>query len=66
MGNDCLAHMLDNQRVNGFLSPSEALRERLLQVTRDGQYETPFKLLQSGLTVAKKMAITSLTVVPAD
>ena len=43
-----LYKFLQFSRINGFLSSREALRGGLLQVARDGQYETPVKVLLSG------------------
>ena len=34
-------------RINGFLSTREALKGRMLQAARDGQYESPVKALLS-------------------
>ena len=48
-------------RNNGFLSPREALTRRMLQVARDGQYES-----LSGLRLAEKMSIIPAIVVLAD
>ena len=53
-------------RINGFMAPREALKGRMLQVARNGQYESPKKALLSGLQLAEKMAIIPAIVVPAD
>ena len=53
-------------RINGFMVPREALKGRMLQVARDGQYESPIKALLSGLRPAEKMAIIPAIVVPGD
>ena len=52
--------------INGFMAPREALKGRMLQVTRDGQYESPIKALLPGLRMGEKMAIIPAIVVPAD
>ena len=61
-----LYRFLRYSRVHGFLSPREALKGRMLQVARDGQYESPVKALLSGLRVAEKMSIIPTIVVPAN
>ena len=38
----------------------------MLQVDRDGQYESPVKALLSGLRLAEKMSIIPVIAVPAD
>ena len=53
-------------RIDRFLSPCEALMSGLLQVARDGKYETPVKVLLFGLRLAQKMAIIPAIVAPAD
>ena len=53
-------------RINGFLSPREALKGRMLQVARDGQYELPIEALLSGLRLAEKMSIIPAIVAPPD
>ena len=61
-----LCKFLRYNRINGFMAPREALKGRMLQVARDGQYESPFKALLSGLRKRPKMAIIPPIVVPAD
>ena len=61
-----LYKFLRYSRINGFMAPREALKGRMLHVARDGQYESPFKALLSGLRLAEKMAIIPTIVVPAD
>ena len=53
-------------RINGFLSPREALKRRMLQVAKDGQYESPGKAILSGLRLAEKMSFIAAIVVPTD
>ena len=53
-------------RINGFIAPREALKGRMLQVARDGQYESPIKALLLGLHLAEKMGIIPTIVVPTD
>ena len=48
------------------MAPREALKGRMLQVARDGLYESPIKALLSGVRLAEKMAIIPAIVVPAD
>ena len=43
--------------INGFMAPREALKGRMLQVAKDGRYESPMKALLFGLRLAEKMAI---------
>ena len=38
-----LYKFLRYNRIHGFMAPHEALKGRMLQVARDGQYEAPFK-----------------------
>ena len=38
-----LCKFLRYNRINGFMAPREALKGRMLQLARDGQYESPFK-----------------------
>ena len=52
--------------INWFMAPREALKGHMLQVARDGQYESPIKPLLSGLRPAEKMAIIPAIVVPPD
>ena len=52
--------------TNGFLSPRDALKGRMLQVARDGQYESPVKALLSGPRLAEKMSIIPVIVALAD
>ena len=33
-------------KINGYMAPREALKGRMLQVARDGQYESPIKALR--------------------
>ena len=53
-------------RINGFMPQGEAFKGRMLQVARDGQYESPIKALLLGLRLAEKMAIIPTIVVPVD
>ena len=48
------------------MAPREALKGRMLEVARDGQYESPIKALLSGLRLAEKMAIIPAIVEVAD
>ena len=61
-----LYKFLRYSRINSFLAPHEALKGRMLQVARDGQYESPVKALLSKLHLAEKMSIIPAIVVPAD
>ena len=58
-----LYKFLRYSKINGFMGPREALKDRMLQVVRDGQYESPIKALLSRLRLA---AIIPAIVVPAD
>ena len=61
-----LYKFLRYNKINGFLSLSEELQGRILQVAKDGQYESPVEALLSGLRLAEKMSIIPAIVVPAD
>ena len=60
-----LYKFLRYSRINGFLSPFEALQGRLLQPARDGHYESPLKALLSGLRLTEKMPIIPAIGVPS-
>ena len=61
-----LHKLLRYDGINGFMAPREALKGRMLQVARDGRYESPVKALLSGLGLAEKMSIIPVIVVPMD
>ena len=53
-------------RVRAYLAPREAIQERLLQIVRDGHFESPVKSLLSALRFAEKMDLVPKYVVEGD